>query len=109
MLTMLLLISTCALLLASIKVNSRLKQELHTKTEQLSKTLNAYKLVVVRISEHELKDALPANTGRRPIRRKESGQLSIFENKDEQFTKIQSEKLKSRPRISSSSSSSSRK
>lgn len=103
MLTMLLLISTCALLLASIKVNSRLKQELHTKTEQLSKTLNAYKLVMVRMSELELKDALLPSSTKKPTRRKTSGQLSIFENKDEQFTKIQSEKLKARPRISSSS------
>lgn len=104
MLTTLLFSLASLLLLASIKINKSLKQELQAKTEQLSKTLNAYKLVVVRISEHELKDALPANTGRRPIRRKESGQLSIFENKDEQFTKIQSEKLKIRPRINSSGS-----
>lgn len=83
MLTMLLLITTCVLLLASIKVNSRLKQELHTKTEQLSKTLNAYKLVIVRMSELELKEALlPSNT-KKPTRRKASGRLSIFEDEGE--------------------------
>lgn len=104
MLTTLLFSLASLLLLASIKINKSLKEELRAKTEQLSKTLNAYKLVMVRMSEHELKDALPANPGTRPIRRKESGQLSIFENKDEQFTKIQSEKLKTRPRINSSGS-----
>jgi len=98
MLMMLLLITTCALLLASIKVNSRLKQELHTKTEQLSKTLNAYKLVIVRMSALELKDALPADTGKRLIRRKGSGQLSIFNDTDEQLAKMQSVQIKSRPR-----------
>lgn len=103
MLTMLLLISTCALLLASIKVNSRLKQELHTKTEQLSKTLNAYKLVIVRMSELELKEALLQSNTKKPTRRKASGRLSIFEDEGEQFAKIQSEKLKTRPRINSSS------
>ncbi len=102
MLTMLLLITTCALLLASIKVNSRLKQELHTKTEQLSKTLNAYKLVMVRMSEFELKEALPPSSTKKPTRRKTSSQLSVFE--DERFAKIQSAQVKTRPRPGTSDS-----
>ena len=106
MLTTLLISLASLLLLASIKINKSLKQELQAKTEQLSKTLNAYKLVMVRMSEHELKDALLANTGRRPIRRKESGQLSIFNETDEQFefAQMQSVQIKVRPRPSKTDS-----
>ncbi len=100
MLTTLLFSLASLLLLASIKMNRNLKQELQTKNEQLSKTLNAYKLVMVRMSELELKDALPANTGKRLIRRKGSGQLSIFNDTDEQFAKMQSVQIKARPRPS---------
>lgn len=102
MLTTLLFSVASLLLLASIKVNSRLKQELHVKTEQLAKTINAYKQVVVHMSELELKDASPSNGTQKLTRRKASGRLSIFENEDEQFSRIQSEKLKTRPRINSS-------
>jgi len=100
MLTTLLFSLASLLLLASIKINKNLKQELQAKTEQLSKTLNAYKLVMVRMSAHELKDVLPANTGKRPIRRKESGQLPIFNKTDEQFAQMQSVQIKARPRPS---------
>jgi hypothetical protein len=98
MLTTLLFSLASLLLLASIKMNRNLKQELQTKNKQLSKTLNAYKLVMVRMSELELKDALPANTGKRLIRRKGSGQLSIFNDTDEPFAQMQSVQIKSRPR-----------
>jgi hypothetical protein len=100
MLTTLLFSLTSLLLLVSIKMNRNLKQELQTKTEQLSKTLNAYKLVMVRMSELELKDALPADNGKRLIRRIGSSQLSIFNDTDEQFAKIQSVQIKVRPRPS---------
>lgn len=102
MLTTLLFSVASLLLLASIKVNSHLKQELHVKTEQLAKTINAYKQVVVHMSELELKDALPSNGTQKLTRRKASGRLSIFDNEDEKFAAIQSKQVKSRPRPSAS-------
>ena len=104
MLTTLLFSLASLLLLASIKINKSLKQELQAKTEQLSKTLNAYKLVMVRMSEFELKEALPPSSTKKPTRRKTSSQLSVFEDEDEQFAKIQSAQVKTRPRPSTSDS-----
>lgn len=98
MLTTLLFSLASLLLLVSSKMNRRLKQELHTKTEQLTKTLNAYKLVMVRMSEFELKEALPPSSTKKPTRRKTSGQLSVFEDEGEQFAKIQSAQVKTRAR-----------
>lgn len=102
MLTTLLFSLASVLLLASIKINKSLKQELQAKTEQLSKTLNAYKLVMVRMSEFELKEALPPSSTKKPTRRKTSSQLSVFE--DERFAKIQSAQVKTRPRPGTSDS-----
>ena len=54
MLTFTILFLLSLALLGSLLLNIRLRRDLQTASMKLSKTLNAYKLAMVRISEQEL-------------------------------------------------------
>ncbi len=88
-------------LLGSLLLNIRLRRDLQTASMKLSKTLNAYKLVMVRMSEQELSETL-MKSQEKPRRKKSSGSKTLFQNEDAEFSGIQGPQPKTRKSPSSS-------
>lgn len=90
-------------LLGSLLLNIRLRRDLQTASLKLSKTLNAYKLVMVRMSEQELSETLLKSQSK--LRRKKTlGSKTFLFGEDPDFSGIQGPQPKTRKNPSSLSS-----
>ncbi len=87
-------------LLGSLLLNIRLRRDLQTASMKLSKTLNAYKLVMVRMNEQELSETLLKSQSK--LRRKKTLSSKTFLlGEDPEFSGIQGPQPKTRKSPSS--------
>ncbi len=90
-------------LLGSISLNIRLKRDLQTAGVKLRKTLNAYKLAMVRISEQELSET-PLKSQSKLRGKKTLSSKTFLLGEDPEFSGIQGPQPKTRKNPSSRSS-----